>query len=68
MRVTVIATGFEKEIVTSSNSQAQTKTAQEEGIQKINESFRIVSRNFKEENGLFGDELEVPTYLRAARD
>lgn len=68
VRVTVIATGFEKEIVTSSNSQAQTKTAQEEGIQKINESFRIVSRNFKEENGLFGDELDVPAYLRAARD
>ena len=74
VKVTVIATGFEKEIVTSandtdmSNVQNPSAQAQDKGIQELNEHFRVVSQSFKEEHGLFENELDVPAYLRAARD
>ena len=51
-----------------SNVQNPSAQAQDKGIQELNEHFRVVSQSFKEEHGLFENELDVPAYLRAARD
>ncbi|RDU61008.1 cell division protein FtsZ [Helicobacter marmotae] len=70
IRVTVIATGFEKELVAPQNEENKLTpaTSQNEAMQNFNTQFRVVSSSFKEEHGLFDNELDVPAYLRAARD
>ena len=76
VRVTIIATGFEKEMVTDNNTpnnaapiQEKQQISQAQAIQDINDNYRIISQSFKEQNGLFDDSLlDVPSYLRAARD
>lgn len=76
-RVTVIATGFEKELIATHSAQPSVQqqtpqenkaTLEEDSTKGLNSHFRIVSQTFKEENNLFGDELDVPTYLRIAKD
>ena len=73
MRVTVIATGFEREIIANNENPQQPQMTQEQAmqkqaIQKLNDNFRAISPSFKEQNGLLDYELDVPTYLRAGRD
>ncbi|WP_334087619.1 cell division protein FtsZ [Helicobacter typhlonius] len=73
VRVTVIATGFEREIIANNENPQQPQMTQEQAmqkqaIQKLNDNFRAISPSFKEQNGLLDYELDVPTYLRAGRD
>lgn len=71
VRVTIIATGFEKEMITDNNAapiQEKQQISQAQAIQDMNDDYRIISQSFKEQHGLLDDILDVPTFYRAAQD
>ncbi|MCX2717024.1 cell division protein FtsZ [Helicobacter sp. MIT 21-1697] len=69
VRITVIATGFEKEIVNGSNDSLQ-KTEQELALEHSRQNIQLIRNVSGEDYNLFNnsDALEVPTYLRNQKD
>ena len=69
VRITVIATGFEKEIVNGGND-ASRKTDEEQALEHSRQSIQLMRNVSGEDYNLFNnnDTLEVPTYLRNQKD
>lgn len=71
VRVTVVATGFEKEVVRDGEKSANTNFSQQtqEGLEHSQQSLRIVQKVSNGEYNLFDNEsIDVPTYLRNQKD
>ena len=69
VRITVIATGFEKEIVNGGND-ASRKTDEEQALEHSRQSIQLMRDVSGGDYNLFNnnDTLEVPTYLRNQKD
>lgn len=69
VRITVIATGFEKEIVNGGNDSSQ-KAEQEQALEHSRQNIQLIRNVSGEDYNLFNnsDIYEIPTYLRNQKD
>ena len=66
VKVTVVATGFEREVV---STEPQPQMREEQGLEQSRQSLRLARKVSGGDSGLFDNEsLEVPTYLRNQKD
>ncbi len=66
VKVTVVATGFEREVV---STEPQPQMCEEQGLEQSRQSLHLARKVSGGDTGLFDKEsLEVPTYLRNQKD